>query len=242
MIINKSLFVLAKGCNKTRPAFSAVIYCFLLIVSLMLTSCNSHTVKPDLFSNDEKIEKVLVLRFKNFTEFCGNENNIRCPLCGNIFLTGEVAEGSDNILTNQLYSVLEKNTDFKIIHPDKAEFLADDFRACFKDATAEINKIAEIGQSVGADAVFLGHIYRFKERVGTSYGVKSPASVAFDLHLISVSERRIIWSGHLDETQQPLFDNLFEIGNFIKRGGKWVVAEDLAKPGLEDMLHVFYTK
>ncbi|MFH2047199.1 MAG: hypothetical protein ABIK92_18880 [Pseudomonadota bacterium] len=188
------------------------------------------------------MEKVLILRFKNYTDFCGKENNIRCPLCGSMFFTGDIAEDADVMLTNHLFSLLEKNSDFKIIPPDRAEFLSGDFKICFQDSKAATDKIAEIGQSVGADAVFLGHIYRFKQRVGTNYGADSPASVAFDLHLISVSERRIIWTGHMDETQQPLSENLFEIGKFIKRGGKWVVAEDLAKPGLEEMIHIFFTK
>lgn len=242
MIIKKSLYGLFSGCIIKRPVNLAMMFCLSLFVSLMLPACNSSTVKSEVFFPKEKLEKVLVLQFKDFAGFCGKENNVRCPVCGNTFLTGDVAEDADVILTNYLFSLLEKHTDFKIIHPDKAEFLSDDFKACIKDATAEINKIAEIGHSAGADAVFLGHIYRFKQRIGTNYGVKSPASVAFDLHLISVSERRIIWSGHVDETQRPLSENLFEIGSFIKRGWKWVVAEDLAISGLEDILHIFFTK
>ncbi|MBU3947660.1 MAG: hypothetical protein KJ826_05510 [Proteobacteria bacterium] len=242
MIIKKSIFCLLTEYNIKRLANLRIMSCLLLIISLMLPACNSGAVKPEAFFPKGKSEKILVLHFKNFTEFCGKENNVSCPLCGNIFLTGDVTENAGIVLTDNLFSLLEKNTDFKIIRPDKAEFLSDDFKACFKDSKAEINKIAEIGQSVGADAVFLGHIYRFKQRIGTSYGVESPASVAFDLHLISVSERRIIWSGHLDETQRPLSENLFEIGTFIKRGGKWVVAEDLATSGLDDMLHIFFTK
>jgi hypothetical protein len=241
MITQKSLHYFPEGLIKKQAYL--IMACFLLLfIAFFLPACNSNKVKPEFLSNKGKIEKVLILRFKNYTDFCGKNNNIRCPLCGSMFVTGDIVENTDVMLTNHLYSLLEKNTDFKLIPPDRAEFLADDFKACFQDSKAATEKIAEIGQSVGADAVFLGHIYRFKQRVGTNYGVDSPASVAFDLHLVSVPERRIIWTGHMDETQRPLSENLFEIGTFIKRGGKWVVAEDLAKPGLEDMLHIFYTK
>ncbi|MBU1052250.1 MAG: hypothetical protein KKC46_00280 [Proteobacteria bacterium] len=242
MIIKNSLYGLFVGSVFKRKANLVQLICLLFFIPLLFPACSSNQVKPELLSTKGKIEKVLVLRFKNYTDFCGKENNIRCPLCGSMFFTGDIAENADVMLTNHLFSLLEKNTDFKIIPPDRAEFIADDFQACFQDSKAMIDKIVEIGQAVGADAVYLGHIYRFKQRVGTGYGVESPASVAFDLHLISVSERRIIWTGHMDETQRPLSENLFEIGTFIKRGGKWVVAEDLAKPGLEEMIHIFFTK
>lgn len=241
MNLKNSLFGLFAVVIKRKASLVKLI-CLLFFVPLVLSACSAGKVKPEVLPVKEKIKKVLVLRFKNYTDFCGKENNIRCPLCGSMFLTGDIVEDTDIMLTNYLYSLLEKKSDFKIIPPDRAEFLADDFKACFQDSKAATDKIAEIGQSVGADAVFLGHIYRFRQRVGTNYGVDSPASVAFDLHLISVSDRRIIWTGHMDETQRPLSEDLFEIGTFIKRGGKWVVAEDLAKPGLYDMLHIFFTK
>ncbi len=225
-----------------KPLCLTMLCCLLLLVTLILPACKSAAVKAETLSSNEKLEKLLVLRFKNINEFCGKDNNVRCRLCGSIFLTGDVGEDADVMLASNLFSMLEKHTDYKIIHSDKDEFPADDFKACFEDANAVIDRIAEIGKSAGADAVFLGQIYRFKQRIGTNYGVDSPASVAFDLHLISVSGRRIIWSGHVDETQRPLSENLFEIGAFIKRGGKWVVAEDLAIPALEDILHIFFTK
>jgi hypothetical protein len=69
--------------------------------------------------------------------------------------------------------------------------------------------------------------------------VVSPASVAFDLHLIDVDSGEIIWTGNFDQTQRPLSENILELGSFFKRGASWVTAEELAKGGLEDILRRF---
>jgi len=182
------------------------------------------------------------LPVKDISTLYGEENNLRCPVCGKVFLAGNVAEGADVILTNQLISLIKNRTDFTIIYPGEARKISDGFKAGNENMLSEVKKIAENGRLLGADTVIVGYIYRFKERVGTSYSVESPASVAFDLHFISASDERIIWSGYMDETQRPLSENLFEIGSFIKRKGEWVAAEDLATLGLESMLRIFFTK
>ena len=75
--------------------------------------------------------------------------------------------------------------------------------------------------------------------MGTEYAVSSPASVAFDLHLIRVKDGRVLWSGHFDETQRPLSDNLFHLGAFLQRKAKWVTAKEMAVSALENMLKTF---
>jgi curli biogenesis system outer membrane secretion channel CsgG len=97
----------------------------------------------------------------------------------------------------------------------------------------------QAGKRAGADAVLVGHIFRFNERKGNRASVESPASVAFDLHLIDVETGRILWSASCDETQRPLTDNILEIGTFMKRGASWVTAEELAQGDLETMLQRF---
>ena len=98
----------------------------------------------------------------------------------------------------------------------------------------------EIGRALNADAIFVGYIYRFRERVGGKYSVDLPASVAFDIHLIRVEDGRVLWSAHLDETQQPLSDDLFRLNLFLRRKAKWITAKEMAISGIEDMLKDFY--
>lgn len=90
-----------------------------------------------------------------------------------------------------------------------------------------------LGELVYADAVVSGRVLRFRERVGEEWGIKSPASVSFVLELWDVKRGDIIWSGQFDETQKPLSENIFAIGEFTQRGGKWLTAEELALEGVK---------
>ncbi|MDP2863604.1 MAG: hypothetical protein Q8N95_12505 [Desulfobacterales bacterium] len=216
--------------------------CLLLSVFLMLPACSAGMVAHESAASPESMKNVLVLPFKDISALYGEENNLRCPVCGKVFLTGNVAEGADVILTKHLISLLKSHTGFKIIYPGEERMLSNGFNTGNENRPSEVKKIAENGQLLGADTVIIGHIYRFRERAGTSYSVESPASVAFDLHFISVPDGRVVWTGHMDETQRPLSENLFEIGSFIKRKGEWVTAGDLAISGLESMLRIFFTK
>jgi hypothetical protein len=96
-----------------------------------------------------------------------------------------------------------------------------------------------MGQKLAVDAVLVGFVYRFRERVGKGFSAESPASVAFDLHLIRVMDGRTVWSANFDETQQTLGQNLFQLGTFLTRGGRWITAEDMASGGLNDIMNEF---
>jgi hypothetical protein len=82
-------------------------------------------------------------------------------------------------------------------------------------------------------------VYRFRERKGFSLSVEKPASVAFEIHLIRVSDGAIVWRGIFDKTQASLMENLLQIASFIKEGAKWVTAKELAAEGMDEVLKDF---
>ncbi len=209
---------------------------------LLLAACKTGVIMAEPLYPLDGIEKILVMPFENVSAVYGEGNNARCPVCGKVFLTGTIQEGSDVMLTRHLVSFIKSNTDINIIYPNQAQMDSDDFKSGNESKSHEVNKLKESGRLLGADAVMTGHLYRFNERIGTTYSVVSPASVAFDLHLIGVSSGRVLWAGHVDETQRSLSENLFEIGSFIKRKGEWVSADDLATSGLDDLLIKLFKK
>ncbi len=92
---------------------------------------------------------------------------------------------------------------------------------------------------MNVDFLLVGFLYRFEERVGSSLGVEKPASVGFDLHLIRMRDGKAVWEGKLDETQQPLSENILRIGAFLRRKASWLTAEELASVGVDEMLSRF---
>ncbi len=94
-------------------------------------------------------------------------------------------------------------------------------------------RLRRIGELVFADAVMIGRIERYRERVGDEWGVKSPASVAFVLDLIDVRRGDVIWSARFDETQKSLSENIFALRDISERGVRWLSAEQLTHEGVK---------
>ena len=100
-------------------------------------------------------------------------------------------------------------------------------------ASSEPARLRQLGEAVYADAVLVGRVRRFRERVGDEWGVKTPASVAFVLDLVDVRRGDVIWSASFDETQKSLSENIFAIGDISERGVRWLTAEQLAHEGVK---------
>ncbi len=185
------------------------------------------------------IKKILIFPFKDMSAVYGGNVNTRCQLCGNIFMTGKVAEGADRMLTEQLFVFLKDRKDIKLIPTSQAQGVLSDLLSGNKNSLSERNLLIETGRVLDADAIMAGYIYRFRERIGTKYSVDLPASVAFDIHLIRIADGRLLWSRHFDETQRSLSENLFQLGTFLKRKGRWITAQEMAMSGMETILKSF---
>lgn len=132
------------------------------------------------------------------------------------------------ILSDLLYSTAAALPDWQVVSDREV-----------KEALAMVPKgedsarARKLGESVYADAVISGRILRFRERVGEEWGIKSPASVAFVIDFWDVKRGDLFWSGQFDETQKPLNENIFAIGEFTQRGARWLTAEELTLEGVK---------
>lgn len=188
------------------------------------------------------IQKILILPFQDMTSEYGAGMELRCPLCGTVYTTGTVADGAAESMTTRLMTLLEAHSRYILIPPDESGGVVSGLLSEHPEELSELDLLVQTGREMGADAVLTGKLYRYMERVGTRFSVSSPASIGFALDLVHVAQRRVIWSGHFDETQKSLFENLFDISTFFRRGGVWLSAEQLSDAGLEQVLEVFYRK
>jgi hypothetical protein len=159
-------------------------------------------------------------------------------MCGTIFITGPSAPGDDKYMTDQLLTYLKAKTDYTLIPPGagagvRAQILSESVDMPERDL------LLKMGRKLGADAVVSGKIFRFQQRVGTSYAVDTPASVAFSMYLLRVADGDMIWAGNFDETQRPLSDDLLQISTWAKRGARFLTAEELAHTGLTKVMAAF---
>jgi len=93
-----------------------------------------------------------------------------------------------------------------------------------------------LGKKLNADAVLFGTVDRFKERVGIAYAAESPASVEFTLHLMQVQSGQVVWTAKFARSQKALFENVFNLVNFVKSEGRWVKAHEIAQDGIQEAI------
>jgi len=99
----------------------------------------------------------------------------------------------------------------------------------------------DVGRVLGADTVMVGVISRYSDRGGSQWATESPSTVSFSVELLSTKDGSVLWETYFTETQKPLFDNLYEIKKFVKRKGKWITADEMAKEGARKIAHRFST-
>lgn len=97
----------------------------------------------------------------------------------------------------------------------------------------------DIEKRIEIDAVITGIITRYNDKDGSSIAVNKPASVAFQVYLISVEDNKILWSANFAETQEALLDNLLLAGRYAQAGGVWLTSDALTKLGIEKVIKNF---
>ncbi len=177
--------------------------------------------------------------FDDMQQMCGIDSSFKCPFLGSMHEVGKVREGAGEFLTEHLMSRLRDEKKMRLIDPGQAVGVRSKILSKNDGELSQKELILEMARSVGAQSVILGRVFQYRERIGTSYSVEVPASVAFDLILLRVSDGQVLWADHFAETQKSLSENLFLLGTFIKRGGRWLTADELAESGLRQLLNRF---
>jgi hypothetical protein len=192
---------------------------------------------------EEKIialQKVAVLPFLLVKPDAPGQRMIKGLYGTYFFRTGDLPARAGSEVTTAFQRKLNALGRCELIPLDQAQAAAEgmDPQAFQKDP---IGTAAQIGRELGLDAVVIGGVYHYEQRQGSALGVQSPASAAFDAHLIQVADKKVVWSGRFDETQHSLSENLLTVGSFVKGGAQWVTVERWSEIGIERMLRTFPT-
>jgi hypothetical protein len=158
-----------------------------------------------------------------------------CPICKGPYRRGDILRGSRNTLTRLLQEKMETVGKFKVLPAEKVEeALSQSDKRQFE--LTPMRSSIRLGKTLNMDFIFVGFLFRFEERIGSSIGAEKPASVGFEIHLIRLRDGKRVWDGKFDETQKPLSENLFKIGSFVRRRASWLTAEELSSVGMDEML------
>jgi len=191
------------------------------------------TILINLFSISEAQEKPILAILPFLVEKQGV-----CPLCKALFLKGKILPGAEEILRRILQNKIESMMIFEVLQKEEIEkFISSkDYQEIRRNP---LLYSIRIGRMLKADFLFIGFLFRFEERRGSSFGVEKPASVGFDIHLIRLKDGAEVWRGRFDETQRPLSENLLKIGAFLRRKASWLTAEELSTVGIDEIFMKF---
>jgi hypothetical protein len=214
--------------QQTRFFASYFLWSVLLLVPLpFLEGCGVKYVNASASPNfnDYPVKKIAVLPFQSRPT----------PVEDKITEVRQVAEGAEEFLTQLFVGRLEATGRYQVIPQGQIENV---LKTSPPDEPGVLTAslIQKVGKTLAADAVILGRVLRFIERVGGSVGSDHPASVGLAVMMISTRDGQVLWSSEYFETQQTLTENINTLPLFIKRGGKWLTARELAAYGLDEMI------
>ena len=190
-----------------------------VLFCLLVSGCSLLQSKPPI---EEVITQVAVLPFARGGPADGNQATV----------AEAVPTAASTVLTAQVYDVLASAPLWRFV-PDLTVAQALTRLDTGDPLPAQARAL---GKAVGATAVLCGTVTRYRQREGSAFGVTRPASVAFDLQLVSAASGTVLWSGSFDETQEPLSSNLLNWWQFWEAGPRWMTVEELAHLGVERLL------
>ncbi len=89
------------------------------------------------------------------------------------------------------------------------------------------------GERHGAQLLLVPQVLDWHERDGSNAGVVSSAHVRVEFFLLNIASASLGGRSIFEEKQVGLTENLLTVGNFIKRGGVWVSAQELSIDGMK---------
>ncbi len=95
---------------------------------------------------------------------------------------------------------------------------------------------SKVARCLPAELILVPQLLKWQNRVGGEWGVEQPAMVAFDLCLINAREKELLQRFHFEEQQSSLSENIFHWKDFVRRGGRWITAPELAREGISQGL------
>jgi hypothetical protein len=223
----------------TRRSLPIILGALLVpALALMLSACQTAPPKQPKITFTPK--RVAVLPFQMVAPDPGDGGAASSPLTGSVFFTGSTkpAAGAQAALDNALMDIIAHRAVFKIIPPSQVGPVFQRLRRR-NLGQSMMDSVTATGRLFKADAVLVGFIYRFSALVGNSMSAEKPASAAFDLALVRISDKTVVWKNSFDQTQRPLSEDILDAGRWMRHGIRWYKVGQFARIGLEQLMQGF---
>ena len=140
----------------------------------------------------------------------------------------DVLIAQDRQLRDVLYTTTKRSYDFL----PRTRPLPDLKRFHTSERPQALPLWVEYAREASADILCIPQVLTWRDRQGSAAGVTEPAHVRLEFFLLNIKEGNIIGHSVYEVEQQGLTENLLNVGDFFKRQGKWVTAEELAREAM----------
>lgn len=206
---------------------------------VVLAGCATTEPKPDLEKGDTwQPQTVAVLPFDKVPPKEPGSDYAVGPLTGSLYTSGPIIPGAGDDLAAALEQQISSSTNLKVIDSDIAAGAWQRYTGRGINVP-RLADVASVGRSLAVDAVFVGFVYRFDERLGTAAAAEKPAAATFNLMLVRSRDARIVFKGVFDERQKDLSQNLLNLGQYMRHGLQWYTVKQLGRVGMEQIFDTF---
>jgi hypothetical protein len=182
-----------------------------------------------------RIQKMGVMPFFKGRHPTNVKENLNCNLCKLVFDPQSVDTGAERALTRFLYEAVYERYQDRVLPQDRVEAVRTDLPQDDETDTP-LTLTRKMGQSIGANVMLLGTVWRYRDKTGSSASSMNPASVSFDVYLVDVRTGETLWTANFEETQRSLSENIWDVNTFFQRGAKWLTANELARYGIQEIV------
>ena len=140
----------------------------------------------------------------------------------------DVLVAQDRQLRDVLYTSTKRSYDFL----PRTRPLPDLKRLHTSERPQALPLWVEYARKTSADILLIPQVLTWRDRQGSAAGVTEPAHVRLEFFLLNIKEGNIIGHSVYEVEQQGLTENLLNVGDFFKRQGTWVTAEELAREAM----------
>jgi uncharacterized Zn finger protein (UPF0148 family) len=183
-------------------------------------------------------EKIGVMPFFKGKRSTDTGETVTCPICELSFKSENIKDGAERAITSYVQEALKRRYKDKVIALDEVSRV---YQEIPRDDTEDTPKslAQKAGEALGADLMIVGNVWRYRERVRDEWESQKGASVAFEIYLIEVPSGKTVWRAKFDETQRSLTENVLGAKLLLKKGAKWISADELARYGVDEVFKKF---
>lgn len=198
------------------------LFYLLLACTLLLTACQKRPEPRQ--SSPAYNQRIGVV---GFTQPISTSQLIRGSLPEN---QGRIAPDSLVALDRLLHSDLAKTKRMYSFIPVDHVVNATDYHESGRPQG--LNYWIDFVAQYDIDLLLVPQILNWHERQGSGAGVTEPAHVRAEFYLINLKNKQIVKVVTFEEKQAGLVDNMLGVGDFFKRGGAWITAEQLTQEAI----------